>query len=103
MVGHFAERRGLEDSLIAVHPRHERFYVYALWSDGNLMEGIGGEAASITGHLELGNLCWMYDDNRITIKGETEFGRRRSLEHINAFLANGYGKRHSAGALPRRL
>jgi len=47
------------------------FDVYALCSDGDLMEGIGGEAASIAGHLKLGNLCWIYDDNRITIEGET--------------------------------
>ncbi|HUT90072.1 MAG TPA: transketolase [Thermoguttaceae bacterium] len=47
------------------------FDVYALCSDGDMMEGIGGEAASIAGHLKLGNLCWIYDDNRITIEGET--------------------------------
>ncbi|MFH1922784.1 MAG: transketolase [Planctomycetota bacterium] len=47
------------------------FNVYALASDGDLMEGIGGEAASIAGHLGLSNLCWVYDDNRITIEGET--------------------------------
>ncbi len=45
--------------------------VYALCSDGDLMEGIGAEAASIAGHLKLSNLCWVYDDNRITIEGET--------------------------------
>jgi len=47
------------------------FNVYALSSDGDLMEGIGGEAASIAGHLKLGNLCWVYDDNKITIEGPT--------------------------------
>jgi transketolase len=47
------------------------FNVYALSSDGDLMEGIGGEAASIAGHLKLANLCWIYDDNKITIEGET--------------------------------
>jgi transketolase len=47
------------------------FKVYALCSDGDLMEGVGGEAASIAGHLRLSNLCWIYDDNTITIEGHT--------------------------------
>ena len=45
--------------------------VYTLCSDGDVMEGIGCEAASIAGHLQLGNLCWIYDDNKITIEGHT--------------------------------
>jgi len=45
--------------------------VYALCSDGDLMEGVGAEAASIAGHLKLANLCWIYDDNHITIEGRT--------------------------------
>jgi transketolase len=47
------------------------FNIYALCSDGDLMEGVGGEAASIAGHLRLSNLCWIYDDNTITIEGHT--------------------------------
>jgi transketolase len=47
------------------------FKVYALCSDGDLMEGLGSEAASLAGHLKLSNLCWIYDDNRITIEGRT--------------------------------
>lgn len=46
--------------------------VYALCSDGDVMEGVGMEAASIAGHLKLSNLCWIYDDNHITIEGDTE-------------------------------
>jgi transketolase len=45
------------------------FNVYAMCSDGDLMEGIGGEAASLAGHLKLSNLCWMYDHNNITLDG----------------------------------
>lgn len=48
------------------------YNVYALCSDGDIMEGVGCEAASIAGHLGLSNLCWIYDDNHITIEGDTE-------------------------------
>ncbi len=45
------------------------YNVYALCSDGDLMEGLGGEAASLAGHLGLSNLCWIYDNNHITLDG----------------------------------
>ena len=47
------------------------YNIYALCSDGDLMEGVGSEAASIAGHLKLEKLCWIYDDNTITIEGHT--------------------------------
>jgi transketolase N-terminal domain/subunit len=55
-------------------PGHDLFTwrTWALCSDGDLMEGVGSEAASIAGHLGLSRLCWIYDQNRITIEGRTD-------------------------------
>lgn len=47
------------------------FNTWAICSDGDIMEGVACEAASLAGHLKLSNLCWVYDDNEITIEGRT--------------------------------
>ena len=62
--------------------------VYALCGDGCMMEGISGEAASLAGHLQLQNLCWIYDNNRITIEGHTDLAF--SDDVATRFLAYGW-------------
>jgi transketolase len=65
-----------EAHLAAVYnrPGHEVIdhYVYAICSDGDLMEGVAAEAASLAGHLKLGKLIYFWDDNKITIEGSTD-------------------------------
>ena len=62
--GHYFNRPGFEMF---------NYNVYALCGDGCMMEGVAAEAASLAAHLKLSNLCWIYDNNKITIEGHTEW------------------------------
>ena len=62
--------------------------VYVLCSDGDMMEGVTSEAASLAGHLMLGNLCWIYDNNRVTIEGHTNLAFSEDV--ATRFLAYGW-------------
>ena len=64
------------------------YNIYALCGDGCMMEGISNEAASIAGHLKLSNLCWIYDNNHITIEGHTEWAF--SDDVATRFIAYGW-------------
>src|SRR5712691_8580031 len=54
-------------------------YIYAIVSDGDLMEGVASEAASLAGHLKLGKLIYLYDDNHVTIEGFTDLAFSESV------------------------
>jgi transketolase len=64
------------------------YRVYALCGDGCMMEGISSEAASLAGHLKLDNLCWIYDNNHITIEGQTDIAFTEDV--AGRFLAYGW-------------
>src|SRR3989440_3299616 len=64
------------------------FDVYAIAGDGCMMEGVSSEAASLAGHLKLSNLCWIYDNNKITIEGHTEWAFSEDV--ATRFLAYGW-------------
>jgi transketolase len=64
------------------------YNVYALCGDGCMMEGVSSEAASLAGHLALSNLCWIYDNNKITIEGHTDWAFSEDV--ATRFLAYGW-------------
>jgi len=73
-----------------------RHRVYALCGDGDMMEGVTSEAASLAGHQRLANLCWIYDSNRVTIEGHTDLA---FTEDVAArFLAYGWNVTRVSGA-----
>ena len=72
------------------------YNIYAICGDGCLMEGVGSEAASLAGHLALDDLCWIYDNNHITIEGKT---RITFTEDVAArFRAYGWNVLHVGDA-----
>jgi transketolase len=70
--------------------------VYALAGDGCMMEGISSEAASLAGHLRLSNLCWIYDNNHITIEGNTSLAFSEDV--AGRFLAYGWNVQRVSNA-----
>jgi transketolase len=72
------------------------YNIWAICGDGDMMEGISSEAASIAGHLRLSNLCWIYDNNHITIEGNTNLAYD---ENVPArFAAYGWDVQHALDA-----
>jgi transketolase len=89
-------------------PRFELFNydVYAICGDGDMMEGISGEAASLAGHHKLSNLCWLYDNNHITIEGNTSLAFSEDVG--TRFKGYGWNVQHvtdanDTGALEKAL
>jgi transketolase len=80
-------------------------YIYAIVSDGDLMEGLSSEAASMAGHLKLGNLIYLYDDNHITIEGSTslafteDVGKRFEAFGWHVQKVDGYDLKAIEGAI----
>jgi transketolase len=72
------------------------YRVFAIAGDGCMMEGITSEAASLAGHLRLGNLCWIYDNNGITIEGHTNLAFSEDV--AARFAAYGWNVTHVANA-----
>jgi transketolase len=77
------------------------FDVYALGGDGCMMEGVAQEAASLAGHLQLDNLCWIYDNNEITIEGST--GLAFSDDIATKFTGLGWNVTHVDDANDRGM
>ena len=75
--------------------------VYAVGGDGCMMEGVAQEAASLAGHLQLDNLCWIYDNNEITIEGSTSLAFSDDI--ATKFIAYGWNVTRVGDANDRRM
>jgi len=72
------------------------YNVYAICGDGDMMEGVGCEAASLAGHLKLPNLCWIYDNNRVTLDGPADWSFSEDV--ATRFQAYGWNVTHVTDA-----
>ncbi|MFL6690282.1 MAG: transketolase [Alphaproteobacteria bacterium] len=72
------------------------YRVFAICSDGDMMEGVSSEAASLAGHWKLSNLCWIYDQNHISIEGDTDLAFTENV--AERFSAYGWNVLHVADA-----
>jgi len=72
------------------------YNVWVFCGDGDLMEGVSSEAASVAGHLKLSNLCWVYDNNHITIEGKTDLAFSEDV--AGRFKSHGWYVTHVADA-----
>src|SRR5438132_5353141 len=68
------------------------YNVYDICGDGEMMEGVGSEAASLAGHLKLPNLCWIYDANQVTLDGPAEWSFSEDV--AGRFTAYGWKVTH---------
>ncbi len=72
------------------------FNTYSICGDGDLMEGVASEAASLAGHLKLSNLCWIYDNNHVTLDGPAEWSFSEDV--MKRFVAYGWNVTHVTDA-----
>lgn len=105
-VGMALSSRWMETYFNRPHFEMFGYNVYALAGDGCMMEGVAAEAASLAGHLRLSNLCWIYDNNKITIEGHTDWAFSEDV--ATRFLGYGWnvlrvGDANDLGMLGRAI
>jgi transketolase len=77
------------------------FDIYTVCGDGDLMEGVAGEAASLAGHLQLSNLCWVYDNNKVTLDGPAKWSFSEDV--MTRFVGYGWNVTRVADANDMRM